>query len=89
MRVVIEESPADFSTPYTMLGFLYSLTRQTDSVEIYLKKGLELDKGGSLGRLYYRDLLMAEKRYAEAAVQDSLIIQTVPKAAALLAARKY
>jgi hypothetical protein len=50
---------------------------------------MELDGGGSLGRLYYRDLLMSQKRYAEAAVQDSFLLRLAPGAAELLAARKY
>ncbi len=89
LRETIGQNPVDFSAVYIMLAYFYSLARQTDSVETYLKKGMELDGGGSLGRFYYRDLLMAQKRYAEAAVQDSHLIRMVPGAAELLAARKY
>ena len=89
LREAVGLGPGDFSGGYLMLAYFYSLIRQTDSVEIYLKKGMELDGGGSLGRLYYRDLLMSQKRYAEAAVQDSFLLRMAPGTAELLAARKY
>ncbi|MGH8003690.1 MAG: hypothetical protein ACRECJ_03080, partial [Limisphaerales bacterium] len=89
LREAIGLGPEDFSGAYIMLAYFYSLARQTDSVESYLKKGMDLDGGGPLGRFYYRDLLMSQKRYAEAAVQDSLLLRMAPGAAALLAARKY
>ncbi|HXF48250.1 MAG TPA: hypothetical protein VNL73_02345, partial [Verrucomicrobiae bacterium] len=89
LREAIGLGPGDFSGGYIMLAYFYSLAGQTDSVESYLKKGMELDGGGPLGRFYYRDLLMAQKRHAEAAVQDSFLLRLAPGAAELLAARKY
>jgi len=89
LRQVNEQYPDSFSTAYTMLAYFYSLAGQVDSVEIYLKRALEQDGGGPLTRLYYRDFLMAQKRYAEAAAQDSHIVRMAPGADALLAARKY
>ncbi|MCI0595718.1 MAG: hypothetical protein L0Z48_04140, partial [candidate division Zixibacteria bacterium] len=89
LREAIGLGPGDFSGAYIMLAYFYSLARQVDSVEVYLKKGMALDGGGSVGRFYYRDWLMSQKRYAEAAMQDSFLLRMAPGAAELLAARKY
>ncbi len=86
LRRALAQTPKDCGAIYSILGNVYYTVNYLDSAEIYLKKGMELDGGGPLSRFYYRKLLYAQKRFAEAAAQDSILMHSVPYYAELLQA---
>jgi hypothetical protein len=78
-----EDSPA----LHLMAGYLFSLAGQPESSEIYLKRGIEVDSGGSLGQWYYAAFLSEQKRYAEAIPRIFSMARTHPTAKAFLESR--
>lgn len=76
----LARGPKDFPVLYTSLGYLFHAFGMLDSAEAYLRKGMEMDGCGSMTRYYYSNLLYTQKRYAEAAAQDSILVRTVPNA---------
>lgn len=78
-RQCFQQGPKDFSVLYILLGDFYSSAGAPDSAEACFKRAIELDGGGSVGRYYYRNLLYRLGRKAEAARQDSILLQTAPQ----------
>ncbi len=72
---------------HLMTGYLFSLAGFPESSEVYLKKGLAMDGGGSIGQWYYSVFLNEEKRFPEALQHLSSMIQTHPTAEAFLESR--
>ncbi len=84
LREILARGPDDFPLLYMLAGHAYHALGQPDSAELYLKKALELDGGGSFSRLYYRNFLYGQGRFPEVRAQDSLLSQTLPAAASFL-----
>jgi len=84
LRQALAIGPSDCASVLITLGYFFYPAGFPDSAEVYLKKGMELDGGGSVGRYYYRNLLYKQARYAEAAGLDSVLLQMVPSAAQIL-----
>jgi tetratricopeptide (TPR) repeat protein len=84
LRHILAQGPNDFPVLYMLTGYAHHALGQPDSAEVYLKKALEADGGGSLSRFYYRNFLFNEGRFAEVRVQDSVLLRTVPGAVSFL-----
>ncbi len=84
LQQTLAEGPKDFPLLYMLTGYAYHALGQTDSAELYLRKALELDGGGSVSRFYYRNFLYRQGRFPEARQQDSVLLQTIPGAGAFL-----
>ncbi|MGE5693095.1 MAG: hypothetical protein ACM3YF_04875 [Candidatus Zixiibacteriota bacterium] len=72
---------------HLMTGYLFSLAGQSESSEVYLKKGLEADSGGPLGQWYYAAFLSEQQRYTEALPHILSMMRTHPTARAFLESR--
>ncbi len=85
LKEILSNGPKDFPILYMLAGYAYHALGRADSAELYLKRALELDGGGSVSRFYYRNFLYYQGRFPEIRSQDSVLLQTTPGAAAFLA----
>jgi hypothetical protein len=83
----ISSGGTDCAALHSMAGYLFSLAGQPESSEVYLRKAIALDGGGSLGEWYYSAFLYERKRYREALDRLSSMIRTHPTAEAFLESR--
>jgi len=90
LRQLLEQGPEDCPTFYTMLGYAYLTDGSSppESAYFYLKKGMELDRGGTVSQLYLVNFFLKQKDYAAAFEQLSILTRTVPNADELFRRRK-
>ncbi len=90
LRRLLEQGPEDCPTFYTALGHAYLMAGSSfpESAYIYLKKGMDLDHGGSISQLYLINFLFKQKDYKAASEHLAVLSRTVPNAADFFRRRK-